>query len=345
MAELWQPHTVSFSSGGVRIIGHFGVMARLLDAGVLGAVRNWYGCSGGSISAFLGALGVSPAWLSDCVENFNMSVLGEISEELVTDYMNTWGVNTGEAGMELFGRFIDTWEAGASAWSFADLAAARPGIQLGITATNVSRGKLALFSAETTPDMRIMDAIHASCAIPLYFTPWVGAGGDVFCDGAVMEQYPWSCIADKKSALVVVCSETAISGRERERVDIRDLRDYAARLVHIVRQKPAASPLFWIAVNNKTVSVVDFGLDRDRRMELFRDGQRAAEGWLRFRQIAGSLRTAGTPLRSEGHCTSSSSHYAGSRMSGTRPPHTAGDSCPSLRPDTEEPPRTRRWSL
>jgi predicted acylesterase/phospholipase RssA len=344
MAGLWQPHTVSFSSGGVRIIGHFGVMARLLEAGALGAVRNWYGCSGGSICAFLGALGVSPAWLSDCVENFNMSALGEISEELVTDYMNTWGVNTGESGMVLFGRFIDTWEAGASAWSFADLAAARPGIALGITATNVSRGKLVLFSAETTPDMRIMDAIHASCAIPLYFTPWVGEG-DVFCDGAVMEQYPWSCVADKKLALVVVCSETAISGRERDRADMRDLRDYAARLVQIVRQKQVAAPLFWIAVNNKTVSVVDFDLDREGRMSLFGDGQRAAEGWLRFRQIAGSVRTAGTPPQNEGHCTLSSSHHAGSRMSGTHPPRKAGDSCPSHHPDTGAPLRSRRWSL
>lgn len=344
MAELWQPHTVSFSSGGVRIIGHFGVMARLLEAGALGAVRNWYGCSGGSICAFLGALGVSPAWLSDCVENFNMSALGEISEELVTDYMNTWGVNTGESGMALFGRFIDTWEAGASAWSFADLAAARPGIALGITATNVSRGKLVLFSAETTPDMRIMDAIHASCAIPLYFTPWIG-DGDVFCDGAVMEQYPWSCIADKKLALVVVCSETAISGRERDRADMRDLRDYAARLVQIVRQKQVAAPLFWIAVNNKTVSVVDFDLDRDGRMSLFGDGQRAAEGWLRFRQIAGSVRTAGTPPQNEDRRTSSSSHHAGSRMSEIHPPRKAGDSCPSHHPDTGAPLRSRRWSL
>ena len=95
MNGLWQPRAISFSSGGVRVLGHVGVLAALVEEGMATGVREWWGCSGGALCALLGALGVSAGWLRDCVAALDLRLLGGVEEEMVADYFQTWGVNSG----------------------------------------------------------------------------------------------------------------------------------------------------------------------------------------------------------------------------------------------------------
>ena len=82
MASRWKPKAISFSSGGVRVLGHIGVLAALQETGALSDVRAWYGCSGGSICAIMGAIGVSAGWLRDFAEYFQIKLLGMVSDDV-----------------------------------------------------------------------------------------------------------------------------------------------------------------------------------------------------------------------------------------------------------------------
>ncbi|WP_027803608.1 patatin-like phospholipase family protein [Paraburkholderia dilworthii] len=64
-------------------------------------------------------------------------------------------------GLKLRGRNI----------TFADLKA-HNGLPLKLVATNVSDQSLELFSAETTPDVKVADAVAASICLPVVFRPW-----------------------------------------------------------------------------------------------------------------------------------------------------------------------------
>lgn len=354
MAGLWQPRVVSFSSGGVRVLGHVGVLAALTEEGLSAGVREWWGCSGGSLCALLGALGVSAGWLRDCVAALDLRILGSVEADMVADFFRTWGVNSGQAWSDYLGRVLDTWEPGVSAWTFRKLTEERPAVRLCITATNLTQARLDVFSAETTPDVRLLDALRASCAVPLFYAPWISASGEVFCDGAVVEQYPWAAVADKEGALVVVCSETALG---RTRVGpMRELSEFMSRVYQTARRGGARAtdteggPRNWIAVNNRTVGVLDFGLSADERLGLFEEGARAGRGWLAFRRRCYRSEPDGqtpcSPPESGDPGSGVPVPYEESRMSDSHLPHREED-CPypSPRLDIGRKPDGRRWSL
>ncbi len=342
----WRPRIVSFSAGGIRIIGHLGVLTQLLETDVLSDVRAWYGCSGGAVCAYFGALGVTAGWLREAIQHFDTRPIPDIREEYISDFFTHWGINSGESYVAYIGRFIDTWEPGASAWTFADFAAARPGIMLGVTAVNVSQRRLELFSAATTPTVRIMDAIQASGAIPFFFKPWIGPTGDVYCDGALLEYYPWSMIPEKDATLVIITEEANLSGRFRTTEKLSTISDYCRSLWYTVSHTPShQTPRNWIAINNHSVSMLDFHITKEVRLDLFNTGARVAKGWLEFRQrqLDASGGTAGSRPQCGDHHTLSSGCPLPDRMSDSQKSQNPR-SLPSPSPHRRTPGQ-RRWSL
>lgn len=328
-------------------MGHFGILSYLHSCDLLGDVRDWYGCSAGSYCALVGALGCSSQWIRDLVQHLDISAFAAIEEDTVINFLDQYGVTSGSTGMQLMKRFIDTWEPGISKWTFADLSAKRPGITLTIIATNLTEGRLKLFSATETPDVLIFDAIRASCAVPFFFTPSKDTNGDLLCDGAALEVYPWSSVVDKARTLVVVCSDTEISGRKPIQNPIRSVGDYLTSLMNLMmKSKSSENPRHWIAVNNSTIGFLDFHITAEKRMLLFEEGVAAATGWNEFRKKVLSAETREIHLPSAGRYISSSSHPSQSRMLGSpqsyslpRPPY------PSQGSRSEGPPHGRRWSL
>lgn len=339
--------SVSFSSGGARATGNIGVLTRLLETDVLRSVKAWYGCSAGAFCAFLGALGVTPAWCRDCCTHFDLKYALNIQQGLVLDFMKTWGVSSGTELIEFLGSFVNTWEPDASTWTFADLARERPGIFLGITATNLSTRKLVLFSVETHPEMLILDAIRASCSIPFVYVPWISKVGELYCDGAVIEQCPWVHIKDKRNCLVIACSQAQIFGDNTASAKIDSFVDYCMRIILLSRstREHTPKPLHWIAVNNTTIGSLSFTMTANERAALFTEGEAAASAWLA--SITMSPGTSGTHLMSSSQNTSSRLHQQSegsmSDSHRSRNPLQPPDSFPGLRRHTG--PSFRRWSV
>lgn len=176
---------LAFSGGGMRATAFaYGMLQELQAAGVetgnpdglLGEVRLVSGVSGGSVmAAQLGLYG--PSGIDGFREKF-----------LITDaeaYMTTSGFNPltiikgvagGVNGRDTFGRYLDdTLFKGAT---FADLRRSR--IKTWINATDMANNTPFLFSPETFDALcsdlsrvRLSEAVAASAAFPLVFTPIV----------------------------------------------------------------------------------------------------------------------------------------------------------------------------
>jgi predicted acylesterase/phospholipase RssA len=364
MKSAWKPRAVSLSSSGVRAVGQFGCLAGLTESGLLEDVTDWYGCSGGSISAYAGALGVSATWLRHVADMFDLRPLGAIYEEELMTFPQTWGIRDATVLQTYLGRFFDTWEPRASSWTFADLKRERPQINLVITGTNLTRGTQVIFSHETTPAMRILEAVQISGSVPLFYTPWISPTGDVYCDGGILEYFPWACVKHRDETLAIICEEAGIDGRHEQTLGDRPIKtifDYVDRVIHVAFnvKRRCATPKFWIALNNDKVTTLEFNLTKEQRLGLFYGGMKAASSWVAFRsQMTTSdvsagftssvpLKTAQSPPRYEGPCREPCCH---------RPSAESALGSPECRspPSSEAPSRglhtpsrrpVRRWSL
>lgn len=350
MSAVWKPRGISLSAGGIRVLGHIGVIARLREEGLLDEVTHWYGCSGGAMCAFFGILGCSPEWLRNGVRYFNGSVITEFSDDLVANFMTSWGVTSGETYRDIIGKFADTWEPGASLWTFADLARERSGESLHIAVLNVSQQRYEVFSAETTPTLRVIDAILASSSIPLVFVPWRSPlTGDLYCDGGVVEQFPWKYVVDHDSTLVIACSDADIRGRPLfSRVS--NLGEYFTQIFSALRRNILTSipaqPRHWIAVNNQTVGMLDVRLTEEGRLAFFDEGVTAAAGWIAFMRDYSSRRHEEIlrhgPYRAE---EQRGLHLP--EQTTDNPAHGTSQRLPYLHQHqhTSQQPPSRRWSL
>ena len=334
-----QPTAISFSSSGVLMVGQMGIYCHLHEAGRLTTVKEFYGCSGGSLCAYLGALGVTPTWIREWVQHFDTRPIMNIQEDMVVDYMTTWGVDSGAQALDYIGKFIDTWEPGASRWTFADLARERPGISLTITATNVSAGCQAVFSVVHHPSMRIADAIRASSSVPFYASPWSDASGNLFCDGAVCESYPRQCVKSPADTLFVVC-EAAPSPP-----GITSLGDYIHRVMRIARFRnhTAEDPDHIIYLKHCGIMLLNFMISKEERLRLFESGLADAACWIT--QVS-PAETEGSLPCSGGPHTLSASRLSPESLSGSHPP---GSPWPPRAPVPDSPPSLRRpcrrWSV
>lgn len=347
MPTDWYPRSISFSSGGVRTIGHLGVLARLLETGLAAHVTDWYGCSGGSITAIFGAIGVSAAWIRDCVRQFDTRHMFTIQEEFIMDYMVHWGMDSGEHMITYLGKILDTWEPGVSMWTFADFARERPGVFLGITAVNLETRTLDLFSVKQTPNIRLLDAIRASSAIPFIYTPWRSPQGDLYCDGAILERCPWFHVRQKKETLVVACERSQITGVGITGRAIHTFADYCMRILFLHLIEPTdESPRYWIAVNNTTVTSIDFKMSSEERFALFKEGEVAADSWIAFRQARCAKMLQTPPDSVHPHTSSESRPSAGDKTSDIRRLRIPSPRQAAARDSQGGTPRScRRWSL
>ena len=188
--------------------------------------------------------------------------------------------------------------------------------------------------------------MRASCAIPFYFTPWRSANGDLFCDGGLIETYPWNHVDDKNNTLVVICADIDVCGRP-ERRPITSFGDFMGALNNIIaKNKTIEAPRHWIAVNNNSVGFVDFHISAEIRRTLYEEGKAAATAWNAFRKKAVEQGRLESPPRCADPHTLSSDPPSPDKTSDSRQSRNPlPPPCPIRDSRSGTARRGRRWSL
>lgn len=278
-----RPQIVLLASGGIRVLSYVGVLEELHRHGCLGAVRTWCGVSGGALIATAIAFGYTYAEIREICERFDFGVLKHIDEQSPLRLLEgCYGLDSGV----MLARFCSALahvKGLPGGITFGQLAE-RGGPALRIWCADLESGEARVFSATTTPEFPVLQALQASMSIPIIYEPVAGPSGELLVDGALLHSYPIHTLpaSERAVTLGVVPHNTTALGPYNE----RSLKGYLFRCWNVMfehRSDPIVE-LFrssTITIDISTVSTTDFDLDADERLSLILTGRRAARNYLR----------------------------------------------------------------
>ncbi|WP_188561230.1 patatin-like phospholipase family protein [Hymenobacter frigidus] len=197
--------------GGIRGIAYGGALLELEQQGLLRGIERVGGTSAGAIQAALLAVGYSAQEIIDVVNATPIQRLNDGrfiffggTHRLVKEYGWYRGDEFSTYLSELVAR--KTQQPNLTLSQLHDLAQKHPGQyrDLYTTGTNLTTQRVQVFSHETTPTMRVADAVRISMSIPLYFravlldarnnvltgNPAPGQPVQVLVDGGLLANYP-----------------------------------------------------------------------------------------------------------------------------------------------------------
>ena len=195
-----------FSGGGIACIASFSC-AQSLKA-YLKNVTTLAGTSAGALTAALIAMDADS-------ESVYMNFAKIISESKMATFVSvknifeTFGAVPSDVVLKpiIFKIFMDAYnmteacrgaEPSFVSPTFRQFAVTT-GKNLIIPAVNISRSKPVFFSVDTHPDHDVVDAITASCCVPLIFSPMV-IDGDFYVDAGITDNLPLSAISKKRAS-------------------------------------------------------------------------------------------------------------------------------------------------
>lgn len=188
--------TLVFSGGGLLGYSHIGFMRALREHDLLDAQLDLYGTSIGSLVALMVAIGCTTDAMIAHFDKLNSGILN-IQNFSTLNAMH--GLDNGEYYIAFL---IDVLRSMGFAHdtTFRTLHA-KTGMQLNVCQTNLTTGDSELWSHVTHPTHRVVDAIRASCSVPILVSPYIDERGHVFIDGGVMCNYPYPIGVTQRTTL------------------------------------------------------------------------------------------------------------------------------------------------
>ena len=196
-----------FKGGGVRGIAYMGAFEVLEELGVLKNIERVAGTSSGAIAATLVSFRKN---MVETLELFNTLDLQKVPQRAVKgNGKNIILLKNSENYTRLFKKF--GWYSSEYFHNWlqaiiADQCRGNPRAtfsdfqklghrDLHIVASNISRHRAEVFSADQTPNVAVADAVRMSISIPLYFEALRFNGkrigeGDYYVDGGLFNNYP-----------------------------------------------------------------------------------------------------------------------------------------------------------
>jgi NTE family protein len=279
---LIPPKRIIFTGGGLRSLGHFGVLEVLDKKGLLKAVREYVGVSAGAMVGFSTMLGYTIDEMQSVVTQFDFTILQNAHPELVLDFFSNYGVDSGEQ-LEKFLKALLRVKGHSPEMTFGDWAKQFPKApRLRCYAANLNTCKLQEFSTEKTPDIPFLFALRASMSLPLYFTPVKDAEtGHILVDGGVIHNFPMNQLNDLEKEDSLGISFIYSKGETQE------IQDFVGLLTQLYNcgfnprtyQVQEDNKLRCILIPTGALSAYNFDLTKEFRQELIDLGREAAENY------------------------------------------------------------------
>lgn len=240
---------MAFSGGGAKALCHAGVLKAFEEHGIKPDVLA--GVSAGAVVAALYADGYSPDSILRISENLHL-----------TDVLRFDWNHGGFFSMEGFKAVLDSF---LRAERFEDLA-----IPLKVVATDLDRGQSVVFDKGS-----LVDALVASCSVPILFKPYT-INGVNYVDGGVLQNLPAFAIRSSCKTLVGVSTGPVRTGPYDLSMPTIALRSYS--LIFRNNATYAKELCDWVI---EPATINDFsGSDVDKYQQLFDIGYREANSLL-----------------------------------------------------------------
>lgn len=288
------PRWYVFSGGGMRGLSYIGALEVLggtsFSASVsAGTNRAYAGVSIGALVAFLCYIGKTTSELRGIAYDLDFASLQHVDEDTVLGILDTCGIDDGAGLAAFLGGLLASAGFKPSA-TFGDLVGPTCASALRVYATRLADGVLVEFSRRATPGVSVVDALRASMALPLYFTPVV-IDGVAYVDGGLVNNYPIDTltVAEQRSAVGFLLrkdggapfnyhggaegqSETLFIGYAKQLLRIIGIDRYRAQLKRFERQT--------LLIDCSDIDVLDFSMTRADKERIIEKGAEAMRAFL-----------------------------------------------------------------
>lgn len=182
------PRHLVISGGGIKVISIVGALRILEEKGLLKHVRVVSGVSAGAWLAFMVAAGLTMKFIEKLVVDLDFGIVRNLSPDAIVGFPETFGLDDGSNLKKFLESIMKIVMKIDPAITFLGLCKK---IHFKCWATDLNTRSIREFSVEKTPNVRIIDALHASMAIPLYFTPVPDPEhGHLLSDGGIQGALP-----------------------------------------------------------------------------------------------------------------------------------------------------------
>lgn len=314
--ELQKKRNLVFESGGPKCLSYIGSLIILDKLDALKNIKRVAGVSAGALTAMMIALGYPVEDIKKQALELDLKSVAEINlrdlfklkagwKNILQSIVQTFtlkkmGYTDGDNLSKLLSALIKK-QLGDSEASFADLhkktSKDSSFKDLYVKALNVTSKKEEIFSFETTPNVKIKDALRASMGYPIIFKPIEIKPGQQLIDGGLLNSFPIDIfdsdkycddssmmISDEERPMNLETLGFRIEDFEENRRNINDPEPVSSlygllhRLIGILRVNSAKHHLRdkdWdrsIASNTETVSETDFGVSDEAKRQLMKNG-------------------------------------------------------------------------
>lgn len=252
---------VALSGSGFRFFAHIGALSYLDDTSVITELA---GTSGGSLIAALYAADPDARKLQTMMFEFDTSKLIEFNFSAL--------FNMGFCK----GRYLEH----CLKHVFSDLTMKELKIPLSIAVTDLNKGIPTYFSSYDTPDIKVWQAVRASCSVPFLYTP-CKIDTDYYVDGGIVNNIPVNLLTDTEDtelyAVNLVSDQTEFFAKPRGTAQIfLRLVDMMMQAHSHTRLETAKSMYPDARIINidtsKVINLRDTEIDRTEKLDLFRLG-------------------------------------------------------------------------
>ena len=196
--------------GGMKGIAYAGAFEVLDSLGISDSIQQVAGSSAGAMNALMYALGYTGKEIRYLNDKTNFGKYNQVGVPIISGFIRlkrTYGYYKTDRLVEALALTMEK-KGFSSDMTFGELYTAKQaGLNvklLYITGTNLTDQKIEIFSHESYPDMRILDAVRISISIPVYFEAlFMQPDGSlvkkkdadsttkVMVDGGILDNYPF----------------------------------------------------------------------------------------------------------------------------------------------------------
>lgn len=277
---LFPPKRIVFTGGGLRCLGHYGVLEVLEKKGLLKHLKEYVGVSAGALIGFSTMLGYTIEEMKKVVIEFDFTVLQNAHPDLFLEFFSKFGIDTGEQ-LEKFLKSLLRIKGYPVDMTFGQWALQNPkAVRLRCYASDLNTCSLKEFSTEATPDLSFLFALRASMSLPMYFTPVKDPQtGHFLVDGGLIHNFPMNQLTEqeKEDALGIsfLYSNEAVE-------EIPDFPGFLTQLYNCgfnprTYKIQEDNKLHCIVIPTGKMSAYNFDLSKESREELIGLGHKAAE--------------------------------------------------------------------
>ena len=253
-----------FSGGGIKGLVYPRVIKALEELNMIKNIEVFVGTSIGSLVIAMFLLGYSSLEMEHFLINFDISSLKSIDFLI---FLKEYGLDKGDKMEFLIRRLIEAKNLSKEI-TLMDLYKIT-GVEFIVTTVNLNRLNISYMSYKNHPDLPLIKAIRMSISIPFFYTP-VKYKGELYVDGACIDNYPISLFEDKLDETLgfYICSSA-----ENVVENFENIESYIFRVLSSIWEgndfnciRAYRNSTICLKLNN--LSMLDFNISNDHIKEI-----------------------------------------------------------------------------